>query len=55
MTRAELDYLKKILTRIKNPDAHVEKAIAFVDKDIALYNSRRGQLRDQYEVDERYW
>lgn len=55
MTRVELDYVLKILNHIKDPDEHVEKAKAFINKDIASYEARRGQLKDQYEVDTSGW
>ncbi len=55
MTRRELDYVLKILEHIKDPDVHVQKAIAFVKKDIATYDARRGQLRDQYEENSFGW
>ena len=51
MTKKELQYLLKLLSRIKPQDEHVAKAIAFVEKDLAIYDARRGQLMDQYEVD----
>jgi hypothetical protein len=51
MTRKELEYVNKVLNRIKDPDEHVAKAIAYVNKDLAQFDSRRGQLRDQYESD----
>lgn len=51
MNRRELDHVKKVLEHIKIPDEQVRKALAFVDKDIAIYEARRGSLRDQYEVD----
>ena len=54
MTRIELNHLLKVLSKIKNPDAQVEKAIALVNKDIANYNSRKGQFKDLYDYDS-YW
>ncbi len=50
MTRKELEYVRTMLERIKDKDQFVAKAIAFIDKDIAIYNARRGQLREQYET-----
>jgi hypothetical protein len=49
MTKKELEYVKNILTKITPKDQHVEKAIAFVEKDIKIYEARKGQLRDNYE------
>ena len=51
MTREELNYVAKILMRIKDPDEHVAKAIAYINKDLAQYNARRGQLKDNYDYD----
>lgn len=49
MTVKELQYVMKILERIKDPDEHIEKAKAYIDKDLKVYAARRGQLKDQYE------
>ena len=49
MTRKELEHVKKILERIKDPDEHVTLAMAYVDKDIKQYDARKGQLKNQYE------
>lgn len=51
MKKSELEYLLKILERIKNGDEHVEKAKAYVKKDIAIYDARRGQMKDNYDYD----
>ena len=51
MTRDELNYVLKLLERIKPKDEHVEKAIAYVNKDLAHYNARKGQLKELYEAD----
>lgn len=50
MTREQLNYLLKVLNRIKEPDEHIAKAIAYINKDLAEYDARRGQLREQYSV-----
>ena len=50
MTRIELEFILKILNHIKEPDERIEKAKAFILKDIASYNARRGQLKDNYEI-----
>lgn len=56
MTRKELDYIKTILEHIKDSDGHIAKVIAYVNKDIAQYEARRGQLKDEYDlVDGRPW
>lgn len=51
MTRKELIHILDLLNRIKEPDGRVERAKAYVEKDLKLYDSRRGQLKDQYEFD----
>jgi sigma54-dependent transcription regulator len=51
VTRRELEYVRTILERIKDQDDHVAKAIALVDKDLANYNTRAGQMREHYEAD----
>lgn len=55
MTKIELDYVKKILSLIKDPDQHIAKALAYVNKDLAQMEARRGQLREQYEADISRW
>lgn len=55
MTKKELQFIMSILNRIKPIDEQVDKAIAYVNKDLAQYNARKGQLKDQYEPDYRYW
>jgi hypothetical protein len=55
MTRKELEFILKILDRIKDPDNRIAEAIAYINKDLAIYDSRRGQLRDQYEADFSSW
>lgn len=54
MTKKELQHVKTVLQRIKNSDEHVAKAVAYVDKDLAQYAARRGQLRDTYNYDSPY-
>jgi hypothetical protein len=51
MTKKELQYVKKLLELIKTRDEYILKAIAYVDKDLAQYEARRGQLKDSYEVE----
>lgn len=50
MTIKELQYLLKILNRIKNPDEYIAKAVTFIEKDLDNYKTRKGQLKDQYET-----
>lgn len=49
MTRQQLEYVLKILEHVKDQDVHIEKAKAYIQKDIAQYNASRGQLKDNYE------
>lgn len=51
MTKKELQFIEKILYRIKNRDEQVEKAIAYIYKDLAQYAARKGQLMEQYDYD----
>lgn len=55
MTKKELHLILKILERIKEPDSHIEEAIHSVKKNIAVFESMRGQLKDQYEWDNGGW
>lgn len=54
MTRQETNEILRVLMRIKEPDGFVQKAIAICNKQIAAYNSRRGRLKEQYEMDDRW-
>lgn len=54
MTKRELEYVLKLLGRIKDTDPHVAKAVAYLKKDLAQYEARRGQLREQYDTDYPY-
>lgn len=54
MTIRELKYILKVLEHINPQDEHIKKAIAFVCKDLAIYDARKGQLRDNYESDNWY-
>lgn len=51
MTRKECDDVLKVLVRIKDPDAFVNIAVIIINKQIEQYDSRRGQLREQYETE----
>lgn len=55
MTIKELEYVKKVLQRIKDPDQHIEKALAYIEKDLKNYAACKGQLRDQYESEVNWW
>lgn len=54
MTKQELRYVAELLKRIKGPDEHVQKAIAYVNKDLASYEARKGQMKNQYDYDREY-
>jgi hypothetical protein len=49
MKRKELEHIKHVLAKIENPDGNVQRAIAYLEKDIAMYDSRRGQLQEMYD------
>lgn len=53
MTRKELEDVLKVLGRIKEPDEFIARAISYINKDLAHYNARKGQLKEQYEYDNR--
>lgn len=51
MTKKETETVLRVLRRIKDPDAHVQTAIAIAEKNMSMFAERKGQFRDQYEVD----
>jgi hypothetical protein len=51
MIKKDLEFVKKLLERIKPQDEQVLKALSFINRDLAIFESRRGQLKDQYESD----
>lgn len=53
MTKKETIHIKAILERIKNPDGHVEEAIASCDKQLAIHKSASQGLRPDYELEDR--
>jgi hypothetical protein len=56
MTRDECQKIRKVLKGIKNPDGEVELAIAIIDKQLAYYNSMKGQLKEQwYDYESAVW
>lgn len=55
MTNKELLYVALVLSKITNPDERIKRAQALVDKDLATYAARKGQLMDQYEYDTKNW
>lgn len=52
MTRKELEDVLKVLGRIKQRDPHVLKAVFIINKNIQEFNARKGQLKEQYDVDD---
>lgn len=46
MTKKELEHVKSILVKIKNKDPKVDLAISYLDKDIALRQMQRKDMRD---------
>jgi hypothetical protein len=55
MTRKELETVLKVLSRIKDKDAHVGEAILIINKNIERYNKMKGQLKEQYDIDRGPW
>ena len=55
MTKKELLKLKMVLAKIKNPDDDVRLCQAYVDKQIAVYEACKGQIKDNYEYPEINW
>lgn len=55
MTKAQLLYLEKLLGRVTPQDEPVAKALAYVRKDLAEYDARRGQLLDQRSYEYSPW
>lgn len=49
MTKKEVNKILNILSRIKDPDAHVTEAILICKKLIANYDARKGQIKEGYE------
>lgn len=55
MKREDLDFIKKLLLKVTPQDVQVAKALAFVERDIAIYEARRGQLLEQIDDDYYRW
>ena len=51
MTKEECKQIKKVLERIKDPDGHVKQAIAACDRQLAVYEAKLGQMKENYETD----
>lgn len=49
MTTKELNHVKEVLERIKNPSPKVALAIAYVVKDLRLRDSQKDNFRGGYE------
>ena len=55
MTKRELKYIETILERVKDSDNKIAKALAFVRKDLACYEARKGQLQEMYDAEINQW
>ena len=55
MTINELKHVNKVLSKITNPDEQVAKAVAYINKDLAAYAARKGQLIEQYDYNKGDW
>lgn len=51
MTIKELRFIDNLLARIQPQDEQVKKAQAYVNKDLAIFAARKGQLKEMYERD----
>ncbi len=51
MTRDEVKSIRAVLQRIKDPDGYVNKAIAICDKQIAIFDQYKGQIKENYDYD----
>lgn len=51
MRKKDLELLVKVLKKIKNPDTYVMECIHNVERDILLYERRKGQLREMADFD----
>lgn len=54
MTTKELNFILKILERIKNPSEKVGVAIAYVKKDLAVRDGQRDNFKGDYDEGS-YW
>ena len=55
MTRKEVEDVLNVLKRIKEPDGRVVRAIAHCERQVKIYDSMVGQLKEQYETQESWW
>lgn len=58
MTADELKFVKRVLQNIKpredgEPRGKVQRALALVEKDLAVREAQRDNFKDMYEYDER--
>ena len=51
MTRKEANRVLEVLEHIKEPDGRVQEAIAIIKRQIAVFDSKIGQLKTHYEVE----
>lgn len=51
MNKKELQFIEQVLVRCTPFDSKLAKAVALVRKDLACYEARKGQLRENYDAD----
>jgi hypothetical protein len=51
MTKLEVHQIREVLLKIKEPDGKVHFAIQICNKQLAYYDSMKGQLREQYDFE----
>ena len=49
MTKKELLHVQKVLARITNPSGHVELALAYIRKDLAVRESQKDNFKGDYD------
>lgn len=55
MKREDLEFIKKLLSKVTPQDVQVAKALSFINRDLAIYDARQGQLLDQVDDDYYRW
>lgn len=51
MTKKEAQTVHKLLKKVKDPGPEVRECIAIMEKQLAIYDRTRGQLKDSYDDD----
>ena len=49
MTKKEVEHILRVLQCIRDKDGNVVKAMASCEKQLKVFDSMKGQLKDQYE------